>query len=98
MLDRRWDAYLRLFLLITFFLAIFSRINKENHLYILATPFSESVIKTDFYCYSPQKKKQAAMESLSRESQKITRFKGLGEISPDGVPAFYWRRQFVWNL
>ncbi|MFW2377376.1 MAG: DNA topoisomerase IV subunit B [Cellulophaga baltica] len=74
-------------LLITFFLQFFPELIKENHLYILQTPlFRVRNKKQTFYCYSPDEKK-AAMEALSGKPE-ITRFKGLGEISPDEFKHF----------
>lgn len=69
-------------LLITFFLQFFPELIKENHLYILQTPlFRVRNKKETIYCYSPEEK-MAAIEKLSGKPE-ITRFKGLGEISPD---------------
>ena len=74
-------------LLITFFLQFFPELIKENHLYILQTPlFRVRNKKKTFYCYSPEEK-QAAIEELSGKPE-ITRFKGLGEISPDEFKHF----------
>ncbi len=69
-------------LLITFFLQFFPELIKEGHLYILQTPlFRVRNKKETFYCYSEEEKKQA-IDKL-RGKPEITRFKGLGEISPD---------------
>ena len=69
-------------LLITFFLQFFPELIKEGHLYILDTPlFRVRDKKQTFYCYTPEEK-QTAMNTL-RGKPEITRFKGLGEISPD---------------
>ena len=69
-------------LLITFFLQFFPEVIKEGHLYILETPLFRVRDKKDtFYCYS-QEEKQKAITSLKGKPE-ITRFKGLGEISPD---------------
>ncbi|MGJ8731989.1 MAG: DNA topoisomerase IV subunit B [Cellulophaga sp.] len=74
-------------LLITFFLQFFPELIKENHLYILQTPlFRVRNKKQTFYCYSPEEKADA-MEKLSGKPE-ITRFKGLGEISPDEFQHF----------
>ena len=74
-------------LLITFFLQFFPELIKENHLYILQTPlFRVRNKKETIYCYS-QLEKQDAMEKLSGKVE-ITRFKGLGEISPDEFKHF----------
>jgi len=69
-------------LLITFFLQFFPELIKQGHLYILETPlFRVRDKKQTFYCYSPEEK-QNAINSLKGKPE-ITRFKGLGEISPD---------------
>ncbi len=69
-------------LLITFFLQFFPELIKEGHLYILETPlFRVRNKKETFYCYSEEEKK-AAITKL-RGKPEITRFKGLGEISPN---------------
>jgi len=69
-------------LLITFFLQFFPELIKEGHLYILDTPlFRVRDKKQTFYCYS-QEEKQAAINTLKGKPE-MTRFKGLGEISPD---------------
>ncbi|KAA1245465.1 DNA topoisomerase IV subunit B [Aquimarina sp. RZ0] len=69
-------------LLITFFLQFFSELIKEGHLYILQTPlFRVRNKKETIYCYSEQERRDA-INKLSGKPE-ITRFKGLGEISPD---------------
>lgn len=69
-------------LLITFFLQFFPELIKEGHLYILQTPlFRVRNKKETIYCYS-EEEKQAAIQKLKGKPE-ITRFKGLGEISPD---------------
>ncbi|MCX2680175.1 DNA topoisomerase IV subunit B [Galbibacter sp. EGI 63066] len=74
-------------LLITFFLQFFPELIKEGHLYILQTPlFRVRNKKETIYCYSEEERK-AAMEKLSGKPE-ITRFKGLGEISPDEFKHF----------
>ena len=74
-------------LLITFFLQFFPELIKEGHLYILQTPlFRVRDKKQTFYCYSEQEKKEA-VEKLKGKPE-ITRFKGLGEISPDEFKFF----------
>ncbi|MBB12735.1 MAG: DNA topoisomerase IV [Flavobacteriaceae bacterium] len=74
-------------LLITFFLQFFPELIKEGHLYILQTPlFRVRDKKQTFYCYS-DKEKVNAMNQLSGNAE-ITRFKGLGEISPDEFKFF----------
>ncbi|RRQ48541.1 type IIA DNA topoisomerase subunit B [Maribacter algicola] len=68
-------------LLITFFLQFFPELIKENHLYILQTPlFRVRNKKETIYCYSDEERR-AAIQKLSGKPE-ITRFKGLGEISP----------------
>lgn len=69
-------------LLLTFFLQFFPDLVREGHLYILDTPlFRVRDKKQTFYCYS-EEEKQAAIKKL-RGKPEITRFKGLGEISPN---------------
>ncbi|MFD2541582.1 DNA topoisomerase IV subunit B [Lacinutrix gracilariae] len=69
-------------LLITFFLQFFPEIIKEGHLYILQTPlFRVRNKKETIYCYSEEERINA-IEKL-KPKPEITRFKGLGEISPD---------------
>ena len=69
-------------LLITFFLQFFPELIKENHLYILQTPlFRVRNKKETIYCYSDEERRNA-IEKL-KPKPEITRFKGLGEISPD---------------
>ncbi len=74
-------------LLITFFLQFFPELIKENHLYILQTPlFRVRNKKETIYCYSEEEKRNA-IEKLTGKPE-ITRFKGLGEISPDEFQHF----------
>ncbi len=74
-------------LLITFFLQFFPELIKENHLYILQTPlFRVRNKKETIYCYSDEER-QMAIRKLSGKPE-ITRFKGLGEISPDEFQHF----------
>lgn len=69
-------------LLITFFLQFFPEVIKEGHLYILQTPlFRVRNKKETIYCYSEEERRDA-LEKL-KPKPEITRFKGLGEISPD---------------
>ncbi|MCK0179324.1 type IIA DNA topoisomerase subunit B [Flavobacteriaceae bacterium S0862] len=69
-------------LLITFFLQFFPEVIKEGHLYILQTPlFRVRNKKETVYCYSEEERRDA-IEKL-KPKPEITRFKGLGEISPD---------------
>ncbi len=74
-------------LLITFFLQFFPDLVKNGHLYVLETPlFRVRNKKETRYCYSDEEK-QDAMNALGRNPE-ITRFKGLGEISPDEFKHF----------
>lgn len=74
-------------LLITFFLQFFPELIKEGHLYILQTPlFRVRNKKETIYCYSEQERLDA-LEKLGKNPE-ITRFKGLGEISPDEFKYF----------
>ena len=69
-------------LLITFFLQFFPEVIKEGHLFILETPlFRVRNKKETIYCYSEEEKIQA-LQKLNGKPE-ITRFKGLGEISPN---------------
>ncbi|NOS93783.1 MAG: type IIA DNA topoisomerase subunit B, partial [Cyclobacteriaceae bacterium] len=69
-------------LLMTFFLQFFPDLVKANHVYVLETPlFRVRNKKETIYCYS-EEEKQAAVANLGSKPE-ITRFKGLGEISPD---------------
>ncbi len=74
-------------LLMTFFLQFFPDLVKQNHVYILETPLFRVRNKQEtIYCYDEQQK-QAAMKKLGTKPE-ITRFKGLGEISPDEFGKF----------
>ncbi len=74
-------------LLLTFFLQFFPDLVREGHLFILETPlFRVRDKKQTFYCYSA-KEKQDAIKAL-RGKPEITRFKGLGEISPNEFGEF----------
>lgn len=74
-------------LLITFFLQFFPELVREGHLYILQTPlFRVRNKKETIYCYD-EEEKRAAMDKLKGKVE-ITRFKGLGEISPDEFKHF----------
>src|SRR2546430_3810553 len=69
-------------LLITFFLQFFPELVKNGHLYILQTPLFRVRNKREtIYCYSDEER-VSAIEKLG-PNPEITRFKGLGEISPD---------------
>ena len=74
-------------LLITFFLQFFPELIKEGHLYILQTPlYRVRDKKQTFYCYSEEERINAI--SALKGKEEITRFKGLGEISPDEFKHF----------
>ena len=74
-------------LLLTFFLQFFPEVIKEGHLYILETPlFRVRNKKETIYCYSDNERVKA-IEKL-KPKPEITRFKGLGEISPDEFKHF----------
>ncbi len=74
-------------LLLTFFLQFFPDLVRNGHLYIFETPlFRVRDKKQTFYCYS-EKEKQSAIKKL-RGKPEITRFKGLGEISPNEFSDF----------
>lgn len=74
-------------LLITFFLQFFPELVREGHLYILQTPlFRVRNKKQTIYCYDEKEKRQAMLKLGGRP--EITRFKGLGEISPDEFKHF----------
>jgi topoisomerase-4 subunit B len=74
-------------LLLTFFLKFFPDVIRAGHVYILQTPLFR-VRKKDktFYCYSEEEKAKA-IKILGKDPE-MTRFKGLGEISPDEFRAF----------
>jgi len=74
-------------LLMTFFLQFFPDLVRDGHLYILDTPLFRVRNKQEtIYCYS-ESEKQAAMARLGARAE-VTRFKGLGEISPDEFGRF----------
>jgi topoisomerase-4 subunit B len=74
-------------LLMTFFLQFFPDLIRDGHVYILDTPLFRVRTKQEtIYCYSEQEK-QAAVKKLGAKSE-ITRFKGLGEISPEEFGKF----------
>lgn len=87
-------------LMITFFLQFFPELIKKGHVYVLQTPLfrvrnrktarrgkKEAGGGEDFYCYSDEER-LAAIEKVGAQNAEITRFKGLGEISPDEFRAF----------
>ena len=74
-------------LLLTFFLQFFPELVKEGHVYILETPLFRVRNKNKtIYCYNEQERKNALLEI--GKSAEITRFKGLGEISPNEFKHF----------
>ncbi len=74
-------------LLLTFFLRFFPDLVKKNHVFILQTPlFRVRNKKETRYCYSDEEKERA-LNDLGKNPE-ITRFKGLGEISPDEFKHF----------
>ena len=74
-------------LIITFFLQFFPELIKSGHLYILQTPIYRVRDKQNtYYCYSEQEKNNII--NSSKINYEITRFKGLGEISPDEFKNF----------
>ncbi|MCH2232048.1 MAG: type IIA DNA topoisomerase subunit B [Crocinitomicaceae bacterium] len=74
-------------LLLTFFLQFFPDLIKRGHVYVLQTPlFRVRNKKKTVYCYSEQERKEAMVEL--GKNPEITRFKGLGEISPDEFQHF----------
>lgn len=74
-------------LLLTFFLQFFPDLVRNGHLFILETPlFRVRNKQKTFYCYSQQEKQKAINEL--RGKPEITRFKGLGEISPSEFKDF----------
>lgn len=80
-------------LMLTFFLQFFPDLVRNGHLYILETPLfrvrNPKNHKETAYCYS-EEEKQTAIDKLTKGGKKveITRFKGLGEISPDEFGLF----------
>ncbi|MEY4659605.1 MAG: hypothetical protein RJB36_1371, partial [Bacteroidota bacterium] len=69
-------------LLLTFFLQFFPDLVKRNHVYVLQTPlFRVRNKKKTIYCYSDEERRNA-IDEIGKGAE-ITRFKGLGEISPD---------------
>jgi topoisomerase-4 subunit B len=74
-------------LLITFFLQFFPDLIKRNHVYILQTPlFRVRNRQQTIYCYSEEERVDAIRQT--GKNAEITRFKGLGEISPDEFKRF----------
>lgn len=78
-------------LLLTFFLQFFPELVQKGHVYILQTPLFRVRNKSKtFYCYD-EKEKLKAIEKLGNKPE-ITRFKGLGEISPDEFGQFIGKK------
>ncbi len=74
-------------LLITFFLTYFEALVVNGHLHILETPlFKVRNKEKTYYCYSEEEKEEAVL--ALKKGVEITRFKGLGEISPDEFQQF----------
>ena len=74
-------------LMLTFFLKFYPDVVRAGHLYILQTPlFRVRDKKYNFYCYNSAEK-EAAIKKIGKHAE-ITRFKGLGEISPDEFKGF----------
>lgn len=74
-------------LMITFFLQYFPEVLKNGHLFVLQTPLFRVRDKhTTYYCYD-EKEKQEAISKI-KSNLEITRFKGLGEISPEEFKHF----------
>ncbi|MFY8108853.1 MAG: DNA topoisomerase IV subunit B [Bacteroidia bacterium] len=74
-------------LILTFFLQFFPDLVKNNHLYILETPlFRVRNKQKTFYCYNDEERQKAIHEIGAKA--EITRFKGLGEISPEEFGLF----------
>jgi len=74
-------------LLITFFLQFFPELIRQGHLFVLQTPlFRVRNKKSTLYCYDDAER-EAAIKTLGKNPE-ITRFKGLGEISPDEFKHF----------
>jgi topoisomerase-4 subunit B len=74
-------------LLLTYFLQFFPDLVKRNHVYVLQTPlFRVRNKQKTFYCYSDEERRNAISEC--GKNPEITRFKGLGEISPDEFKHF----------
>jgi topoisomerase-4 subunit B len=86
-------------LLLTFFLQFFPELVRSGHVSILQTPLFRVRNKSEtIYCYDEEEKNRAVKKLSSKGSPEITRFKGLGEISPDEFGAFIgqgMRRELV---
>ena len=74
--------FLSRLLMTSFFVQFFPELIRSGHLYILQTPlFRVQNKKENFYCYTDEERQRAIKKCGS--SAEITRFKGLGEISPE---------------
>ena len=81
-------------LLLTFFLQFFPELVKNNHVFILQTPlFRVRNKKETIYCYNEQERINAVAKLGSKP--EITRFKGLGEISPDEFKNFIGKKMRI---
>jgi DNA gyrase/topoisomerase IV subunit B len=75
-------------LLITYFLTFFEQLVSKGHVYILETPlFRVRNKKETIYCYDEEERDEA-VKKLGSRSAEVTRFKGLGEISPSEFGQF----------
>jgi topoisomerase-4 subunit B len=84
--DADYDGFHIRELLLTFFLNYFEELVHAGHLYVLETPlFRVRNKKETRYCYS-EKERDAAMKAIG--NPEVTRFKGLGEISPSEFGQF----------
>ncbi|UER67258.1 DNA topoisomerase IV subunit B [Borrelia sp. BU AG58] len=84
--DADFDGFHIRNLLLTFFLTYFEDLVLNGHMYILETPlFRVRNKKSTVYCYSEEEKQKAILEISNPE---VTRFKGLGEISPNEFRSF----------
>lgn len=85
-------------LLITFFLTFFEQLVLSGHLYILETPlFRVRNKKKTIYCYDEDERNNAVKE-LGIKGIEITRFKGLGEISPSEFGQFIGENMRIINI
>ncbi|WP_215540131.1 DNA topoisomerase IV subunit B [Borreliella bavariensis] len=86
--DADFDGFHIRNLLLTFFLTFFEDLILNGHMYILETPlFRVRNKKITIYCYSEEEKKKAMIQ-LKGGGCEVTRFKGLGEISPNEFKSF----------
>lgn len=85
--DADFDGFHIRNLLLTFFLTFFEDLILNGHMYILETPlFRVRNKKNTIYCYSEEEKKKAMIQL--KGGCEVTRFKGLGEISPNEFKSF----------